>query len=59
MNTCVIVLMLDLCFPAPVSEGIITEQQYADCRKETDAYKKAENFLGHLMRRVNRGSGKI
>ena len=35
-----------------LSEGIITEQQYADCRKETDAYKKAENFLGHLMRRV-------
>ena len=36
-----------------LSDGIITDQQLADCREETDAYKKAEKFLGHLKRRVN------
>ena len=36
-----------------LSEDIITEQQLAECREETNAYKKAGKFLEHLKRRVN------
>ena len=36
-----------------LSGDIITEQQLAECREETNAYKKAGKFLEHLKRRVN------
>ena len=42
-----------------LSDGIITDQQLADCREETDAYKKAEKFLEHLKRRVNGDPGRF
>ena len=45
--------------PAALSRQLITEPQRADCFSEPDSYKKAEKFLGHLQRAVNRDSEKF
>ena len=39
--------------PAALSRNLITDRQRAECTNETDPYKKAETFLGHLQRAVN------
>ena len=39
--------------PAALSKNLITDRQRTECTNETDPYKKAEAFLGHLQRAVN------
>ena len=39
--------------PAALSRDLITDRQRTECSNETDPYKKAETFLGHLQRAVN------
>ena len=39
--------------PAALSKNLITDRQRTECSNETDPYKKAEKFLGHLQRAVN------
>ena len=43
----------DALLPAALSRNLITDRQRTECRNETDKYKKAEMFLGHLQRAVN------
>ena len=43
----------DALLPAALSRNLITVHQRTECRNETDKYKKAEMFLGHLQRAVN------
>ena len=43
----------DSLLPAAFSRKLITEYQREDCSCESDRYKKAEKFLGHLLRAVN------
>ena len=45
--------------PAALSRGLIREQQKAECVSESNAYKKAENFLEYLQRAVNGDSRKF
>ena len=44
--------------PAALSRGLITNRQRIECYNETDPYKKAETFLGHLQRAVNADNDK-
>ena len=39
--------------PVALSRNLITDRQRTECYNETDPYKKAETFLGHLQRAVN------
>ena len=39
--------------PAALSKNLISDRQRTECTNETDPYKKAETFLGHLQRAVN------
>ena len=39
--------------PAALSKDLITERQRSECSSETEAYKKAETFVGYLLRAVN------
>ena len=39
--------------PVALSKNLITDRQRTECSNETDPYKKAETFLGHLQRAVN------
>ena len=45
--------------PAALSRQLITERQRFECFNEPDPNKKAEKFLGHLQRAVNRDSNKF
>ena len=48
----------DSLLSAALSRKLITEYQREDCSCESDQYKKAEKFLGHLLRAVNGDSSK-
>ena len=39
--------------PAALSINLITDRQKSECACEADPYKKAETFLGHLLRAIN------
>ena len=42
----------DSLLPPALSGNLITDRQRTECYNETDPYKKAETFLGHLQRAV-------
>ena len=46
-------LDLTAVLPAALSAGLISESQRSECASETDPFKGAEKFLGHLQRAVN------
>ena len=39
--------------PSALSRQLITQPQRSDCASELDPFKKADKFLGHLLRAVN------
>ena len=39
--------------PAALSTNLITDSQRSECYSEANPYKKAETFLGYLLRAVN------
>ena len=43
----------DAVLPAALSRDLITDRQRTECANESDPYKKAETFLGHVQRAVN------
>lgn len=43
----------DSILPAALSRKLITEYQREECSCESDRYKKAEKFIGHVLRAVN------
>ena len=43
----------DALLPAALSRSLISDRQRTECYNETNPYKKAETFLGHLQRAVN------
>ena len=43
----------DSLLPAALSRKLITEYQREECSCESDRYKKAEKFIGHVLRAVN------
>ena len=49
----------DALLPLALSKGIITDRQRTECSSETNAYQKAEKFLGYLQRAVNGDSEKF
>ena len=49
----------DSLLPAALSRNLIREHQREDCSCESDRYKKAEKFIGHLLRAVNGDSNKF
>ena len=44
--------------PKALGTHLVSEPQRSECASETDPYKKAEKFLGHLQRAVNGASNK-
>ena len=38
--------------PGALNRGLITDRQRAECYNETNPYRKAEMFLGYLLRAV-------
>ena len=45
--------------PKALGTHLVSEPQRSECANETDPYKKAEKFLGHLLRAVNGDSNKF
>ena len=43
----------DAVLPGALSSDLITDRQRTECANESDPYKKAETFLGHVQRAVN------
>ena len=43
----------DALLPAALSIDLITDRQRTECANESNPYKKAETFLGHVQRAVN------
>ena len=39
--------------PAALSRNLITDRQRTECSSEADTYKKADVFVGYLLRAVN------
>ena len=46
----------DSLLPAALSRNLISDNQRSDCVCEPNPYKKAEKFVGHLLRAVNGNS---
>ena len=42
-----------------LSKGLITARQWSECSRESDPYKKVDEFLGYLYRTINRNPKKF